>query len=154
MTLSLRLTTFVLAIVALLAPVSMAQAKATPEQLLQRTLNSITLASETAQRQMNNASTATVNAVNRLDAAGKSNEAIVAAGNRGTVRVNTLLTTNTNQINRRRDAGIRALTRIGATEAQIQQVTDAAATAVVNITNSSNTAKSTIQAAVTAATAS
>jgi hypothetical protein len=150
MTLSLRLTAVVLAVFALLTPAALA-AKPTPQQVADRAVVAINNVIPGTQRQLTNTTTATVNAVTRLDAAGKPTAAIEQAGARGTLRINTLQTANTAQVNRRKDAAVKALNRINADAALIQQVNDAAAAAIATISTSADASRSTIQSAVTSA---
>lgn len=147
-----RFSAVLLAVASLFGSASAASAAPDPVLVAQRHITGINNVVSRAQTQFTNTQTATVRAVEQIDAKGGTNDQVTKAGDRGERRVTTLLTQNTNQVDRRTRNTVALLERLGADEATIASVTSAQTAAQATLQTSSASANAAIDAAVATAT--
>ena len=147
-----RCSAVLLAFASIVGPAATASAAPDPALVAQRHIAGINNVVSRAGVQFTNAQTATVRAVEQIDAKGGTNEQVIKVGDRGERRVTTLVTQNTNQVNRRTQNTLRQLERLGADEATLASVTQAQTAALASLQTSGTSANAAIDAAVAAAT--
>ena len=154
MNFALRIGVLFCSVIAAFAPASVSSAAPEPSQVVERFQQSATNVVASSATQMTNTTNTTVSAIERLDRNEQPAEAVQRAADRGKLRIDRLVTQNTNQINRRAQAATRALQRLKADASFSQQVTDAATAAIASVNANAANAKATIDAAVTTAAGS
>lgn len=147
-----RFSALLLAFASIVGPAAAASAAPDPALVAERHITGINNVVSRAQLQFTNTQSATVRAVEQIDAKGGTNDQVTRAGDRGERRVTTLLTQNTNQVDRRTRNTVALLERLGADEATIASVTQAQTSAQAALQASSDAANGAIDAAVATAT--